>query len=136
MEVQDCGVDGEGNTELAYKFGLLVQNDDNVVPDIGKGSTGQRDIVDLAFRIEAMNYLKISENQLVLVEIASNMDPGHREASVELIKQLLYQLPFSQMIVVSHDYQQYGALTQAQICVLCARNVVAPAEYNQHVKMQ
>ena len=136
MEVQDCGMDGEGNTELDYKFGLLIQNEDNVAPDIGKGSTGQREIVDLAFRIVAMNYLKISENQLVLDEFASNMDPGHREASVELIKQLLYQLPFSQMFVVSHDYQQYGALTQAQICVLCARNVVAPAEYNQHVKMQ
>lgn len=133
LQLQDCGVASETRAELDYKFPLIVQTKSNVVPDISKGSRGQQEIINLAFRIISMRYLGLSESPLFLDEFAQSFDPEHRSSASLAIKNLLEQYSFTQLFMVSHDYHQYGSLGQLEVCVLDARNIVTPEVYNQHV---
>lgn len=133
MEVQDCKDADSESAELDYKFPVIIQSDDNRIPDVSKCSTGQREIIDLSFKIVAMNYLGMSNFPLVLDELGSAMDPEHRFQVVHLINFLIEQCSFSQLFIVSHDYAQYGSLGNMQTCVICPNNIVVPDKYNEHV---
>lgn len=133
MEVQDCKDTDSESAELDYKFPVIIQSDDNRIPDVSKCSTGQREIIDLSFKIVAMNYLGMSNFPLVLDELGSAMDPEHRFQVVHLINFLIEQCSFSQLFIVSHDYAQYGSLGNMQTCVICPNNIVVPDKYNEHV---
>jgi DNA repair exonuclease SbcCD ATPase subunit len=135
MEVQDCGAGENGETELDYKFGLLVGTADNVVPDVGKTSTGQREIIDLAFKIVSMKYLGLGDGPLILDELGAALDEGHKAAVHGVVKALIEQMSFSQLWMVSHDFGQYGALSNAEICVLSPLNISVPEVYNTHVEI-
>ena len=133
MEVQDCVVQGGEDAELDYNFPLLVVDEDNPVPDVAMASAGQKEIVNLAFNIVAMHYLGLDEAPLYLDEFAAKMDAAHRSAAVELIKNLMEQQPFTQLFMISHDYDQYGAFPNKEVCVLHANNIIVPDVYNEHV---
>lgn len=138
LVVRDCGsVDSEG-AELDYKFPMMVQSKENIVPDVGLGSTGQQEIVNLAFKVTAMAYLHLSEAPLYLDEFASSLDEAHRSSASATIKALMDQRPFTQLFMVSHYSAQYGALSNAEICVICPSNITVPVEhkYNQHVVIE
>lgn len=136
LEVQDCSVDSEGSgADLDYKFPMLVGDSDLPVPDVEKGSGGQREIIDLTFKIVAMQYLKLSQFPLFADELGHAMDVEHKAATVNLIKYLMDHSAFSQLYMVSHDFVQYGALTNLETCVLCESNIVVPGKFNEHVEM-
>jgi ABC-type molybdenum transport system ATPase subunit/photorepair protein PhrA len=77
----------------------------------------------------------LSEASLFLDEFASSFDEQHRTNAVMAIKSIMEQLPFSQLWMVSHYHSQYGALGNAEVCVLSSTNIVVPEVYNQHVEM-
>jgi len=131
--VRDCSVSGEGSTELDYRFPLSVHSNPKPVPDVGKASSGQQEIVNLAFKIVAMKYLHLSSSPLFLDEFAARFDPAHKASATELIKSLMHSQPFTQLFMVSHDYGQYGALAEVDVCVICPNNISVPSTYNQHV---
>lgn len=136
LEVQDCNVDSEsGSSELDYKFPMLVGDSDLPVPDISKGSAGMREIIDLSFKIIAMQYLDLANYPLFADELGHAMDAEHKASTVNLIKYLMEHCAFSQLWMISHDYAQYAALSNTEICVLCESNIVVPKEYNTHVVM-
>lgn len=136
LEVQDCNVDSDsGNSELDYKFPMLVGDCEFPVPDISKGSAGMREIIDLSFKIIAMQYLDISSYPLFADELGHAMDVEHKAATINLIKYLMEHCAFSQLWMISHDFSQYMALSNTEICVLCESNIVVPKEYNAHVVM-
>lgn len=137
LEVQDCSV-GDGDTaELDFKFPLLVSDEDTIVPDIKLASLGQREVVDMAFRIVATSYYGLNDAPLFLDEFASSFDKEHRVNASNAIKAILEQLSFSQLFMVSHYESGHGVFTVAETCVLCNINIATPAsgEYNQHVEM-
>jgi hypothetical protein len=138
LQVKDCGTAGDGSAELTYKFPLMVQTKTNVVPDVKLGSTGMREIVDLAFKVIAMRYLGLSESPLYLDEFGHSFDEAHRNSAMSTIKALMEQQPFTQLFMVSHYQSSYGAFTSAQICVLCTNNITVPVKtaFNQHVTME
>ncbi|EKD22554.1 MAG: putative SbcC [uncultured bacterium] len=130
LQVQHCGI---SNTEMDYKFPLLVQNKSNIVPDVKLGSTGMREIIDLAFKVVAMRYLNIADSPLYLDEYGSALDETHRKTAMEGIKHLMDTQYFTQLFMVSHYSNVYGVFTNAETCVLCPANITVPTVYNKHI---
>lgn len=136
MEVLDCAVDGDGVVELDYYFPILVNSKDNIVPDVGKGSEGMKAVVDLAFRVVAMDYLGMGEFPLILDEPAAAFDAEHARAFGRTLNDFISQMSFSQIYLVSHDYAQYASLVQSEVCVIDPTNIVVPGRYNEHVTIE
>jgi energy-coupling factor transporter ATP-binding protein EcfA2 len=138
LRVLDCGNAGPGGAELDYKFPMMVGKEGNIVTDVKDGSSGQREIVNLAFKVTAMMYLGLQETPLLLDEFGASFDETHRESAMHAIKSLMDQKPFTQLFMVSHYESTYGAFTNAEICVLCPNNITVPHEskYNQHVTIE
>lgn len=133
LQVQPCGGADELGTELNYKFPLLVSSRTNLVPDVALGSTGQREVVDLAFKVVGMRYAGLDQFPLFLDEFAASFDEAHRTAAMLAVKALMDQYNFTQLFMVSHYEGNHGTLTNAQVMVLCNLNISVPASYNQHV---
>lgn len=123
----------EGALDLDYKFKMLVNND-WTLSDVGNGSSAQKEIVDLAFRIVAMNYLKMADFPLFLDEFGSKFDSSHRHMAFHVITSIIATAGFSQIFMISHDEHSYGSLTNCDINVLCDANIVIPegAVTNKH----
>jgi len=135
LEVQDCAIDGDDGAELDYKFPVLVGTEASVINDIKLGSTGIKEVINLAFKIVATHYLDLSEGALFLDEFASSFDPTHRVAATTAIKTIMEQMPFSQVFMISHYQDHFGAFTNAQVCVLSKDNITVPGVHNEHVEM-
>jgi hypothetical protein len=135
LEVYPCGMSTEIGTELDYKFPLYV--DGELGADVGVGSTGQREVVDLAFRVVATKRLGLLDPALMLDEFGGGLDEAHRRTAANAIQQLMDSQMFSQVFMVSHYEASYGALTQKETTVLCPDNIVVPhMQYNQHVVIE
>lgn len=135
LQVMDCGVSGASGAELDYRFPLLVQTRDNIVADVKLGSSGMKEIVNLAFKVVAMRYLGLDESPLFLDEFGASFDEAHRNTATTTIKNLMDTQKFTQLFMVSHYASSHGAFTNAEICVLCESNITVPLEssYNKHV---
>lgn len=135
LEVKCCQLSSDGKVELDYEFPISIKNDEIIVPDISLGSTAQKEVIDLAFKMISMKYLGLTDSPLFLDEFASSFDEAHRGGAIEVIKNITEQQNFSQLFMISHYNSIYGALTNAQVCVLCPDNVVIPkgSSYNSHV---
>lgn len=136
LEIIPCGMNEDGGVELDYKFPLMIQSQDNVVPDISKGSTGMKEVVDLAFKLMSMKRLGLEDGIIMLDEFGNALDHAHRISAIGVIKSIMEQQAFSQLFMISHYDVSYGALTNAEICVLDPNNIVVPSDYNKHVEME
>lgn len=125
LELQSCSLDETNSVDLDYKFPMLV-GDENIVSDVNKGSTGMLEIVNLAFRVTAMQYLGLKRYPLSLDEFGSSFDMVHRSQATIAIKALIDQQMFSQLYLVSHYEATFGALSNPQICVLDSTNITVP----------
>lgn len=125
MEIVPCLPDAENGVDLDYKFSLQVNNSDPI-PDIKLASSAMSEIINLAFVIVAMKYLGLSDAPLLLDELGHSMDHAHRQSIFNVISNLLIQSDFSQIFVVSHFESSYGSLVNADITVLCSKNIILP----------
>lgn len=130
MQVLPCSAD---NGDLNYQFPYLLKDKPEPVSDVSKSSTGQSEIIDLAFRLVAYSALKLTEYPLLLDEPATGFDENHRGALVDFIKQLLDQNMFSQMLVVSHLPDVHTRLREAEYCVIEKEGVTLPERYNEAI---
>lgn len=128
LRIQDCGV---GASELDYKFPL--KSKDHPVADVKLGSTGMKEIIDLAFKVVAMKYLGLGDSPIYLDEFSSSLDETHRTSSIFGLKQMMETYNFSQMFYVSHYAATYGCFNNSEVCVLDASNITVPSIYNEHV---
>lgn len=137
LVVHDCSVIDSDGAELDYKFPLMVETKDKVVPDVKQGSAGMHEIVNLAFKVVAMQYLGLNESPLFLDEFGKTFDTAHRVQAMQAIRVWMDQKSFTQLFIVSHYLSDYGSLANAEICVLCPTNIVVPVhtKFNQHVAM-
>lgn len=136
--IKPCAISDTGGAELDYKFPMMVLDQNTVISDVSKGSSGMQEIVDLSFVIVSMRYLQMQDFPLILDEFGRTFDEAHRNAAMHAVKSFLEQLPFSQMFMVSHYADAYGSLTNAEICVLSDTNITIPVgkSYNDHVRIQ
>jgi DNA repair exonuclease SbcCD ATPase subunit len=133
LEVQPCGVASERGAELDYKFPMAVGSRDNIIPDVSRGSSGMQEIINLAWKVLSLKYLGLEHGVLKLDEFGKTLDLEHRTAAIMAIKTLMETKPFTQLYMISHYESHYGAFTNAEVCVLDARNIATPKVYNQHV---
>jgi DNA repair exonuclease SbcCD ATPase subunit len=138
LEVKPCELEEGESIEIDYIFKLIAGNKENEVPDVSKGSTAMREIVNLSFRVTAMKYLGLLATPFYLDEFAQSFDETHRVAATGIIKTLIEQQIFSQIFVVSHYASSYEALSNADICILNNLNITVPKTNrltNAHVTM-
>ena len=90
-----------GNDVLNYRFKLEV-GDSLIVDDISNGSTGQRQAIDLAFKLVLYSLLGFHDYLLVLDELGSNMDETHTDNMGRLVQSFATEGSFSQIFIISH----------------------------------
>lgn len=137
MEVQDCSLDDE-TAELNYKFPVFLADIDETVPEVGRCSEGQKEMIDLAFRVVAAECWGISNGPLPLDEFGKTFDEAHREAATAAISQLIERTEFSQLFMVSHYESSWGAFYKAQVTVVNKKNITIPSglKYNEFATME
>ena len=135
LSIVPCRFEEDGRVELDYKFPLLVKEASNTVKDVALGSTGMQEVINLAFRLTAMKYLGLDDSPVILDEFGGTLDSVHKESTVNMIKSLVEDFNYSQVYLVSHDFYQYGALENSQLCILNKDNIIIPSgmDYNKHV---
>ena len=132
MEVKDCSME-ENTADLNYKFPIYLPEVDETVIDVSRGSSAMVEIVNLAFRIVATQCLGLDKGPLALDEFSKTFDEAHREAAIHVVQQLIEQLSYSQLFMISHYQSSYGAFYNAQITVVDKRNITVPSgrKYNE-----
>lgn len=115
------------DVDLDYRFPVMV-NDGIIVSDISKLSSGQQEIVGLAFRIVSMQFLKLDTAPLYLDEFAIRLDNTHRNSALNTIHSLITSSNFCQVYMVSHYEKSYSSLKNCDITVLCKSNIVLPKD--------
>ena len=133
MEIKDCSME-EDSADLSYKFPIYLPEVDETVIDVAKGSSAMVEIFNLAFRIVAAQCLGLDKGPLALDEFSKTFDEAHREAAIHVVQQLIEQLSYSQLFMISHYQSSYGAFYNAQITVVDKRNITVPSgrKYNEH----
>lgn len=133
MEVKDCSLE-EDSAELNYKFPVYMAEVGETIPDVSRGSAGMVEMIDLAFRIAAAQCMGLDTGPLALDEFGKTFDDAHREAATRVVAQMMENLAFSQLFMVSHYETSWGAFYKAQVTVVDKRNITLPAhiEYNKH----
>lgn len=102
------------NLDLDYKFPVKIANS-VVSPDISKISKGQKEIVDLAFKVVACIYLHLDDAPLYLDEFGSSFDKEHRQAVSDMMHTLTHTSNFSQIYIISHYEEMYGSFKNTDI---------------------
>jgi hypothetical protein len=133
LKVLECAVSVENGEELDYKFRVMVKDMSNITPDVKFCSSGQREVIDMVFKVMAMVNLGLGNAPLFLDEFGAAFDIEHRTQATQTIKSLMDTMSFSQLYMISHYETSYGSFSNAQICVLDPRGISVPSEYNQHV---
>jgi hypothetical protein len=139
LVIKSCEISDETTVELDYLFPMYVGFKDNPVPDVSKGSEGMKEVINLAFKLTALKYLHLQDSPLIIDEFGKAFDEAHRHAATGVIKALIEQNTFTQLFIISHYAEAYGALSNAQICVLNNLNITVPIsqiEVNSHVVMK
>jgi len=97
INILPCDV---SENDLTFRFPVMINNIKSI-PDVLKGSSSMREIIDLAFKISVMELLDMLEYPLILDEFSSTMDSTHRINSYNYIEKLSKEY-FSQIFLVSH----------------------------------
>lgn len=136
LKIQPCANESKESVNLNYKFPLIVNGDTR--SDISKGSTGMREVIDLAFVIAGMKAMGLGTYPLFLDEFGRTLDPVHKQASVALLISMMELERFEQVFLISHDIVQYSGVGRSEICVLHGANVQLPpnCSYNTNCKFE
>lgn len=134
LEIIPILPDEDDGIDLDYKFSVLI-NHRTEIPDIKQASSAMAEIINLAFVIVSLKYLGLSDGILCLDEFARTFDSVHRESAFKTITNLIAQSDFSQIFIVSHFENSYGSIKNAEIAVLCSKNIVIPKDsvVNNHI---
>lgn len=121
---------------LTYRFPILTGIEQNEIPDVSLGSSGIKEIVNLAFKIVSMKYLGVSHFPLFLDEFGKTFDSIHRVQAGKVINTLISEQTHQQLFMVSHYSDSYGSMVNCSVVVLDDTNIVLPlGNYNQHVEI-
>lgn len=126
----------ESAAAMDYKFPLRAAGNNRTVVDISLGSTGQTDIVDFAFVLVAMAYMKMTDHPIYADELGASFDEEHKATLEKFLSMVVQTDGCSQLWLISHAYAVQNSLGACQVCVLDGSNIAVPAVYNQHVAFE
>lgn len=104
--------------ELNYLFPMQSSQLDHIVPDISKGSRGQREVINFAFMLLVLDYLGIKDIPLLLDEVGHSFHQTHRDRLFAYIRTLVETKRVTQVFIVSHFASSHGSLTNADTNIL------------------
>lgn len=131
MEVLPSKVDKD---ELDYNFPMDINNGAVRPPDISKGSSSQRDMVNFAFKLIVMKFLGFDDYPLLLDEFGNTFDEQHRQNLIPFLNRLVEMNQISQIVYISHFNSSHGSFNHAEVVVLDPTNITTPAVYNTTVR--
>lgn len=131
ISILSCDVDERG---LTFKFPVKVNNA-KIIVDIIKGSSSIKEIIDLAFKITAMELLDMLDYPLILDEFSKTMDPVHRISSYNYIDKLSKE-HFTQIFMVSHYESMYNRFNNTDVNVLNNDNIGFKGVCNTRLKIK
>jgi DNA repair exonuclease SbcCD ATPase subunit len=125
---------GESGIELDYLFPVQTLNESP--EDISVCSSGQKEMIDLAFREAGMRCLGLSSHPVLFDEWGVRMDETHKLKSCDLLGSFTDKTQHDQIIIVSHTESVHNALGDVRRLVLCDKNITIEGEYNTHVLIE
>lgn len=131
LEVLPCDV----NKGMTYKFPIRIEDDEDVISDIAKGSTATKSIINLAILLTTRHALGLNNIPLVLDEAGTGLDTVHSEALGEYLHKLVSGMNSTNVFMVHHDAHIRGMLGSHDTIVYDKRNILLPDDYNEHVEI-
>ena len=128
IEILPC--DFEENN-LTFRFPVKIGGIKEI-PDVSKGSSSIKEIIDLAFKITAMEFLDILDYPLILDEFGRTMDPGHRVKAYDFVDNISKVL-VNQVFMVSHFESMYARFKNTDVIVLDNEGINYTGTYNKVV---
>ena len=122
------------DSDLTFRFPVSI-NDAKIIPDINKGSSSIKEIIDVAFKITAMEFLDMLDYPLILDEFGKAFDEKHRIKSYDYIINLSNK-SFSQIFMISHFESMYGRFNNTDIVILNKDNLEYNGTYNEVIKIK
>ena len=132
LQVLPCKLDAD---ELDFRFPVIITDEDVVTPDIAKASSGQREVIDFAFKIVALVYLGAQNYPLYFDELGRFQDEYHHAQLLEYLRKLIDHQQFPQLFLISHYAAGHGSFHNADVHVLNAANVTVPQRYNERLEL-
>lgn len=132
LQVLPCKLDAH---ELDFRFPVTTANEDITIPDIAKASSGQREIIDYAFKLVALLDLTDGNYPLYFDELGRFQDEAHHGLLMDHLRQLMDGGGFPQMFLISHFAVGHGSFSQAEVNVLNPSNVTVPSRYNGQLEL-
>lgn len=117
-----------------YKFPVNIDNT-NRAKDISKTSKGQKEVIDFAFKVLVMHYLKMQKFPLILDEVGHNFSENHRDNFFKYIEELIETNQIQQIFIVSHIASSHDVLTNADIITIEMDNVLLGEHVNKVCKL-
>lgn len=128
LQILPCNI-SEGNLDYVFPFTTV---DQTPIADVGMGSTGECEVIDFAFRLIAMLYLKMEHYPLLLDEVGASFHELNRNSLFNYIKLLVESRRISQVFVVSHFATTHGSLTHADLNILDPTGVLVTPTANKY----
>ena len=121
--------------QLTFKFPIEIVGSE-VISDVSQGSSSMKEVIDLAFKIVAYEFLDMLDMPLILDEFGRTMDETHRIRAYNFLEELAKDY-FSQVYVVSHFESMYARFVNTDIIILNKDNLTFDVgEYNKVVKIK
>lgn len=123
MQLKPLVPDSE-SFELKYMF--PVELNGGATEDVSECSTGQSEIIDLAFSIVYLSMKGLGKGPLLLDEFGAHLDVKHKKKVCDAIRTVLDVTDFSQLVMVSHMTAGFGEVSDSNVTVLCGANIELP----------
>lgn len=132
MKILPCEV---SDGEMDYQFPFYARDRSRTSADVSHGSKAQKEVIDFVFVLSAYRARGMQQFPLLLDEISSGFDEGHRGEMIEFVKELVGKQHHSQCVMVSHDSTSHFKLTHADVVVIDPEGITVPDVYNQNVEI-
>lgn len=133
LTITPCLLSDSG-VELDYLFPVRTLHESP--EDVSVCSSGQKEIIDLAFREAGMQCLQLSTHPILFDEWGVRMDNVHKQRTAVLLGSLTEQTSHDQIVMVSHQNVVHDSFTDIMRLVLCDKNIDIDGEYNTHVYIE
>lgn len=128
--------DAEDETNLTFRFPMIVGLNNEEIDDVALGSSGIKEVINLAFKLTAMKSLKLDNYPLFLDEFGASFDQQHRINATNVIKRIAEERIHSQLFMVSHYESSYGSITDCDVILLSEDIAIPFKQINQYVNIE
>lgn len=136
LEVNKYEFGEDATPVITYLFPVTVGESQKRLNDIVEGSTGMREVFNLAFKLATMEYMGLRNTPLYLDEVGANLDAEHKSMLSGVMREIADQQLFSQIFLISHNSEFHAGLASVEYCYLGEEALKVHPEYNRMVEIE